>query len=315
MITSNELELRSTLTLGTLESNAKDIQALVLAKLQDYTPENYIDKVAEAKADRAVLNNAEKALNAKRLELEREYNKPFAVFKQIVAETCMEIKRASAALDAIVKAEEQREKDEKRAAIQQMWNDTGFSLFPLEKVFNDKWLNKSAKEKDILQEIKDLQKKTFDDLEIIGKFAADNVPLLKTVYLDTLSISDAMQKAKQLQDNRDRLAREKVECEAMAKAEQLKAQAAEERQEIQEDILRDNCDMNNMVAQALGLEVEEEAGEKAETFALVFHGTHNSLLTLKRFMTENGITYEKLADKGSGVYAVEKVLSPAVGVA
>lgn len=306
MITSNELELRSTLTLGTLESNAEVIRDLVLSKLKDYTPENYIGKAAEAKQDRAVLNNAEKALNAKRLELERSYMEPFNKFKSTIKETCEAIKKASAGLDEIVKGEENRERAEKEAEILAYWESTGFSLFSLDKVFNDKWTNKTTKLKDVYDEIDKLQKKTFDELKIIENFPAEDVPLLKTVYLDTLNISEAMQRADQLKANRDRLAREKVEREAIEKQKQLKAQEAEERQEIKDDLARQNSDVDNLVAQALGLEVEQEAGDKEESGALVFHGTHNSLLALKRYMTDNGITYEKLEAKGDGVYTVSR---------
>lgn len=306
MITSNELELKSTLTLGTLESNAEAIRDLVLSKLEDYTPENYIGKAAEAKQDRAVLNNAEKMLNSRRLELERSYMEPFNRFKNTIKETCEAIKKASAGLDEIVKGEENRERAEKEAEIMAYWESTGFSLFPLEKVFDTKWTNKTAKFKDVQAEIDKIQKKTFDELKVLENFPAEDVPLLKTVYLDTLNIAEAMQRAEQLKANRDRLAREKVEREALEKQAQLKAQETEERQVIKEDIMRQDSDMDDLVGQALGLEVEQETGEKEETGALVFHGTHNSLLALKRYMTDNGITYEKLEAKGNGVYTITK---------
>lgn len=72
MLESKDLELQSRLTIGTLESNAEAIRKVVLKHLEDYTPENYIGRADEAKADKALLNKAEKALNTKRLELEPE---------------------------------------------------------------------------------------------------------------------------------------------------------------------------------------------------------------------------------------------------
>ncbi|MCQ2560226.1 MAG: DUF1351 domain-containing protein, partial [Clostridia bacterium] len=175
MITTTELELKSNLTLGTLETNAEAIKNLVEAKLQDYSPEFYIGKADEAKSDRAILNKAEKALNEKRLELEREYMAPFANFKALIADTCKAIKTASGKLDEIVKAEENREKQEKENLITDYWLKKEFSLFGLEKIWNPKWLNKTTKQKDIEAEIDDRIQKALNDLAIIDRFPAEDV--------------------------------------------------------------------------------------------------------------------------------------------
>lgn len=304
MITSTELELRSTLTLGALESNAEAIRDLVLSKLEDYTPENYIGKADEAKKDRAVLNNAEKALNAKRLELERSYMEPFNKFKATITETCKAIKQASAGLDEIVKGEENRERAEKEAQIMAYWESTGFSLFPLDKVFDIKWTNKTAKYKDVTAEIDAIQKKTFDELAILENFPAEDVPLLKTVYLDTLNITEAMNKANQLKANRDRLAQEAKEREAIAQRKNLEAQRAEETKEVNQ-MCREDA-ISDLAAEALGLDIDQEAPEETEEYALVFKGTRDQLLEIRRYMTKIGVTYTKLEDKGNGVYTAEQ---------
>lgn len=302
MLTSNELELQSTLTLGTLTTNAEQIRQVVLQKLQEYTPANYEGRVDEAKSDKALLNKAEKALNERRLELERQYMEPFNKFKVLITETCKAIKQASIGLDAIVKAEETREREAKFEEIQNYWNSTGFSLFDISKVFNDKWTNKTAKLKDVYEEIDKIQKKTFDDLKVLDNFPQEDVPLLKTVYLETLDITQAMAQAEQLKQNREKLAREKVERAAQEKAQALKAQEREERIEIQEDMKAQDFGTQDLAAQALGLEINQEAPEAVETYALLFQGTRNELQALRRYMTENGIAYTKLVDKGNGVY-------------
>lgn len=302
MLTSNELELQSTLTLGTLETNAEQIRQVVLAKLQDYTPANYEGRVDEAKSDRALLNKAEKALNERRLELERQYMEPFNKFKTLITETCKAIKQASSGLDQIVKTEEERERTAKFEEIQNYWNSTGFSLFDISKVYNEKWTNKTAKLKDVYEEIDKIQKKTFDDLKVLDRFPAEDVPLLKIVYLETLDITRAMDQAEQLKQNRDKLARERVEREAQEKAQALKNQAREEREEIQEDMKSQNLGTADLAAEALGLEITQEAPEAVETYALLFQGNRTTLQALRRYMTENGIAYKKLVDKGNGVY-------------
>lgn len=41
------------------------------------------ENIDQAKKDKAALNKAAKALNAKRLEIEKEFMKPFREFKEI----------------------------------------------------------------------------------------------------------------------------------------------------------------------------------------------------------------------------------------
>lgn len=303
MLTSNELELQSTLTLGTLESNAETIKTLVLAKLEDYTPENYIGKAAEAKADRAVLNNAEKALNAKRLELERQYMEPFNKFKAMITDTCKAIKQASAGLDEIVKGEENREKEEKFMKIQEYWDSTGFTLFDISKVFDSKWTNKTTKLEAVKEDIDRIQKKVFDDLKVLENFPAEDVGLLKTTYLDTLDVSQAMQKAEQLKANRERLAREKIEREAIEAQKAQQDQRKEETVELNRMYQPD--DTADLAAVSLGLEIEQAKPTDREEFALVLKGTREALLEVRCFMTSHGVTYTKLEDKGNGVYTAQ----------
>lgn len=300
MLTSNELELSTSLTLGTLKSNAETIRDLVAQKLKDYTPEHYEGKVDEAKADRAILNKAEKALNEKRLELERSYMAPFDEFKKTITETCKMLKGASAGLDEIVKNEEGREKEAKRKAIQEYWDASNFDLFPLEKVFDEKWLNKTAKDKDIHAAIDALQQKTFDELQVLENFPAEDVALLKTVYLDTLNITEAMKKADQLKANRDRLAKEKAERELRETRQATEAQRKEELTEQKQEAGR--VEASNLADVALGLDIKEVQGEKKESIALLFTGTFDQLMKVRRFLTETGLTYKKLTDHGDGIY-------------
>lgn len=298
MIDSKELALTSTLTIGALETNAAAIKAVVLEKLKDYTAENYIGKVDEAKRDKAELNAAEKALNAKRLELEREFMRPFLTFKDTINETCKAIKEASGKIDVIVKEVEAQEKEKKRAEIQKIWDAQKFTLYGLERVFIDKWLNKTYKIKDIEAEIAAAIKKTFDDLKVIDALPAEDVPLIKTVYLDTLSIADALSRAQQLKENRERLAREDKERQQQAINAQLQEQRQEEKHQERTDQAAERVEA--LAAEALG--IEQEPVEKLETFALVLTGKRDDLLLVRKYMTTVGVTYIKLQETTEGTW-------------
>lgn len=297
MLTSTELELRSEMTPGTLETNALVLKDLVLSKLEEYRPENYEGRADEAKSDRAILNNAEKQLNSRRLELERAYMEPFNTFKAIITDTCKAIKQASGTLDEIVKAEENREKEAKRNYIEGIWLTKNFTLFDLDKIFSQKWLNKTAKLKDIEKEMDEAINKTFSDLTVLENFPEEDVPLLKSYYLETLDISAAMRKANDLKANRDRLAKEKAEREATKEREALTAQEREESRDAES--VKKQASMTTLVAAAME---EEPSLPCKEEYALVFEGTREQMLRLRQYMTEHGITYKKLEKTGAGKY-------------
>jgi hypothetical protein len=300
MIESRELELSSKVTIGTLETNAEAIKALVLEKLKDYTPENYVGRVDEAKRDKAELNAAEKALNAKRLELEREFMKPFNHFKDVINDTCKALKEASAKINGVVQEVENQEKEKKRAEIQKIWDAQGFTLFNLERIFDARWLNKTYKLKDIESEISAAIKKTFDDLKIIEALPPEDAPLVKTVYLDTLSISDAMSRAQQLKDNRERLAREEKERQQQAINAQIQQQKEEVKQEEKSNAAADRVD--GLAAAALDTEIEQEPVQQLETYALVLTGTRDNLLLVRKYMTTMNVTYTKLEATDDGKF-------------
>jgi hypothetical protein len=298
MSENTELALTSTMTIGKLETNALQIKAAVIKKLEGYTPENYAGRIAEAKRDKAELNAAEKLLNSRRLELEREFMRPFVTFKETITETCKAIKEASAKIDAVVKEVENREKEQKRAEIRAIWEKQGFTLYDLDRIFDQRWLNKSYKIKDIEGEIIAAINRALGDLKVIEALPAEDVPLIKMVYLDTLSIADAMTRANQLKENRERLAREQQERQRQAINAQVEQQRQEEKQEAREQVAAEKVD--NLAAAAL--EIEQEPTAELHTFALVLTGTKEDLLLVRKYMTSLGVTYTKLQETPEGTY-------------
>jgi len=105
-IKESDLELVvSEKTLGSLTTNAIQIRDMVKSTLPMYDISNYNDdNIDQAKRDKAALNKAAKLLNSKRLEIEKEFMKPFGEFKEVVAETVKLIGECSAKIDTVVKS-------------------------------------------------------------------------------------------------------------------------------------------------------------------------------------------------------------------
>lgn len=208
-------------TLGNLVTNAKDIKAYVEEKLKEYSVDNYAGDAKQAAKDKAEINNAIKTLNDRRIALEKEWNMPFAEFKNIITETCDMMKTASGKLDLIVKAKEEEEKAQKKAHIEELWNGKKFNLVTLDRVFNAKWLNKTTKLAVVDAEIDTIIKNINGDLASLDAFGEDTA-ILKDLYLSTLNLQQTLNKGAELKANRERL--EHLEAEKKAREEKEKAE-------------------------------------------------------------------------------------------
>jgi uncharacterized membrane-anchored protein YhcB (DUF1043 family) len=209
-VTENSLQLVvENKTLGSLKTNATQIKEFVIGILPSYADSNYNDdNIDKAKKDKATLNKAAKALNSKRLELEKEFNAPFNEFKVIINDTISLMKDCSAKIDKIVKENEAASKASKKARIVDIFTSRNFNIVPLDKIFEEKWLNKGCKEKDIEKEIDNKIAKINSDLTTLN--VLDNAELLKSMYLESLDLNSTIQYADTIKKNREKINDSKV---------------------------------------------------------------------------------------------------------
>ena len=215
-------------TLGSLVTNANDIKKYVSEKLKEYSVDNYTGDAKQAAKDKAEINNAIKTLNDRRIALEKEWNMPFQEFKNIISETTDMMKSASSKLDVIVKNEENKEKEEKRCKILELWDAKKFNLVTPDRIFNARWLNKTYKLATIDVELDDIINRINGDLASLDAFGEDTA-VLKDLYLSTLNLQSTLNKGAELKANRERL----IAMEAQKKAEE-EARKAEQQKEVQE---------------------------------------------------------------------------------
>ena len=276
-------------TPGALITNVIKIKDFVEERIKDYTPEQYIGMADMAKLDRAELNNAAKTLNAKRIELEKEFMRPFVDVKTLITATVKTIEGAAAKLDEIVKEEESREKAAKREEIEIYFAGKAFILAPLDKIFDQRWLNKGIKAKEWQADIDAKIDKIYADIKIIERLQND-AEVIKSVYLTTLSIDAALKQADALEENRKVLQKEK-DARAIREAD---AELKKAEQTLEAEIINDWKDQATTatIAAATGAEIEE-----ADPFIFVelrVSGNKSAIYRLKEWMLKNGIQYEKL---------------------
>lgn len=139
-------------TIGQLTTNIKEVKARVEKALPMYDISNYsTDDIPKCKEDKALLNKAAKALDDKRKELEKVWNKPFEEFKTTCNDTCKLIKNAVSLIDGVIKEDENRTKKAKREEIEKLAEKCGVETIgiKLDLIFDAKWLNKTTSMKSI----------------------------------------------------------------------------------------------------------------------------------------------------------------------
>ena len=276
-IKESDLELVvSEKTLGSLTTNAIQIREMVKTVLPKYDIANYNDdNIDQAKRDKAALNKAAKALNAKRLEIEKEFMKPFGEFKEVVAETVKLIGEASAKIDNVVKLNEQQYKDKKKAEIRQYFEERNANLVDFEKVFNPSWLNKTASMKSIRAEIDVTFDRIDSEIESLKGYGED-FDVLRTYYMGTLNLSATLQYANKIQEQRER------------------ARIAEgQRRKSEEDAKQKPPTM--VTPQKVEPEEPEEApADVLYERAFKVYATKAQIIALGNYMNENGIQFEKI---------------------
>jgi hypothetical protein len=276
-------------TLGSLTTNAKQIREIVKAGLARYDIANYDESNIDlAKKDKALLNNAAKTLNAKRLEIEREFMLPFVEFKEVVTETVKLIGDCSAKIDTVVKQSEEKAKQQKRETIQHYWDSRKFTLVSFEKIFDSKWLNKTEKPRNIYVEIEAKIAKINDDIATLEAIGED-VELLKSMYLNTLNINATIQYANQLKQNKERV---KAAEEAKRKAEEEARQKAAEEQSVNTVPV---ADIPAETKTSLVVTIQPEQPEAPLlTRAFKVTTTREKIIALGDFMNKHEIDFEKI---------------------
>ena len=261
------------------------LQSVVKENLTTYSPENF-KTIEETKKARAELNASATKINEIRKSYEKEYLKAFSDFKNLSKETIDLIAECSGKLDEIVKQKENEEKQAKKTEIENYWKSTDFSLFSLEKVFNEKWLNKTVKMTEIKKAIDEVQNKTLADLKTLESITQDET--VKALYLDCLDIGIAIQKAKDIEEKKRLAEEEKQKRIERETTEKLVQQRKEETTTFEEQQI-EKLAINSLRQQGKTVDTDP-----IETYTLRFRGKRSQLHALKRYMTENGIIYDKV---------------------
>ena len=197
-ISNNELVLITEGIPGIVTfQNFEKVKEYLRKGLADYCDVVYsADNMGEAKQDLKTLKGVKKKLEAKKKELQTQYNKPYIDVEQQINEL---IKMVKEPLDIVDKFIKDTEKAAKRQEILDYAAESTKSLGEFsEKVlasqafFNERWLNTTYKTKDWHSDIDSIVSRAADDIRTIQSVGGKNTGAMLGLYFDKLSM-DGMQ--------------------------------------------------------------------------------------------------------------------------
>ena len=212
--------------------NYEELKQELTDKVKMYETLVYDDtQIAEAKKDKANLNKLKKALNDERIRREREYMKPFDVFKAQVNEIIGIIDKPIAVIDAQVKEYEEKEKSEKRQKIEAFWQGElreDITTMPpewlqLSQIWDDRWLNKTVSIAAVKTDIKDAISRISDDLATLSALPEFGFEATE-VYKTTLDMNKALNEGRRLAEIQKRKQEQEAQAKSQAEAEAAKAE-------------------------------------------------------------------------------------------
>lgn len=202
----NEVQLPQPITF-----NYEELKAELTEKIKHYENIVYTDEqIKEAKADRSSLNKLKKALNDERIRREREYMVPFNDFKTKINEIIGIIDKPVGLIDRQIKEFEEKQKADKRAAIEELFANAGFPDFvTIDMIFDDKWLNASTSMKKIEDDMTERKTAIVHDVYTLSQLHDFGFEATE-VYKKSLDLNKVITEAQRM----SQIAKAKAEKEA-----------------------------------------------------------------------------------------------------
>ena len=185
------------------------------------------DGIADAKKSKAALNKLKTAVEDRRKDIKREWNKPYDEFEGKVKALVSLIDVPIASIDRQIKVFDEQRIEDKRVALIACYTaaiDDYSDILPFEKFLDPKWKNVTADLDKLKEEMQAKISKCKSDLKIISATCGQYTAACQQRYIETLNVSDALAEFKRLEELDRR--RAIIEAEEKKKTEE-KAKAVE----------------------------------------------------------------------------------------
>ena len=194
----NEIEVKVTQTAGVIESNFEEIKEALGLQMTAYLElELNEGNIKERKADLATLRKIRKAVDDRRKEVKKTFNKPYEEFESKVKEVLAVIDEPINMIDTELKGFEEKrvaEKIEHAKAIHAEQVGEFAEYLPFSASYKNTWKNATCSDNEIISEIQEQVVKIKNDLNVIKGLHSEIEEQLLEVYKTTGNLAAVVQK-------------------------------------------------------------------------------------------------------------------------
>lgn len=205
---------------GKVYTNASDLLPAIQEGLKAYDYVVDENNYKQAKTDRASLNNLVKVVSDKRKQVENDVFAQWLQDKKDIMQVEKTIKAASDKLGDGINQVDKEEKELKRNQIKELWTNMTNDKYPFDLVFEDRYLNKSVKPKEIEESLNNKFLKAEEQLSFIeASLPEDELQAEQVIQLfcKTLDLSKATERINEIKE-----AKAKLQAKVDAQIEQSK---------------------------------------------------------------------------------------------
>ena len=198
-----KFEIKANVENGILKTNAEELKNEVIPELKKY--EYVVDESTydTAKKDRASLNKLTKQVSEERKRIEEDVFAQWKADKKTLMEIEKAIKSRADELGSGIKEIDDAEKEKKYEALKKWWDEHKNYEVEYHLVHEDKYLNKSTTGKQVQESLIGKLEKINQDMNVMQTFLPNDefeAEQIINVYLNTLDISKAKDKASELKE-------------------------------------------------------------------------------------------------------------------
>ena len=200
---------------GKVYTNASDLLPAIQEGLKAYDYVVDENNYKQAKTDRASLNNLVKVVSDKRKQVENDVFAQWLQDKKDIMAVEKTIKAASDKLGNGINDIDNAEKELKRNQIKELWLNMTNNKYPFDLVFEERYLNKSVKPKEIEESLNNKFLKAAEQLSFIeASLPEDELQAEQVIQLfcKTLDLSKATERINEIKEAKAKL-QEKVNAQ------------------------------------------------------------------------------------------------------
>ena len=276
--------------LPVVKFNKEEIKAEISKRMQYYSNITVTEEsMKDSKKDLAELRKFRDSFEIKRKELKKKFLKPYEEFekeyKEIIELIDQPLNLISIQLEKLEIEQKQVKKDKIKKYYEKEAKDI-LDLIPFEKIFKEKWLNKTTSSKSICDEISEIIKNFKTGYDTIKNLNQKYEKQIIDKFIQTLDLQVALAEGKRLEEQD-----KKVNV-----VEQTYQQEKKEQQNTEDKIQQLNKKYG-------GQQEDKEVPigpepcpckKKLYVIKLEFCATVEQLKVLRRFIADNHIEYKKI---------------------